>query len=59
MEEEQTDPIGPIPPEVVKSILARRYWNYDKIGQWVESLPQVQELRREKKKPSPEKGMRE
>ena len=42
MEEEATDPIGPIPPEVVKSILARRYWNYEKVGQWIETLPQVQ-----------------
>jgi hypothetical protein len=50
MEEETSDPIGPIGPEMVKSILVRRYWNYDKICAWIETLPQIQDLRKEKEK---------
>ncbi len=53
MEEEGSDPIGPINQEMVKAILARRYWNYEKICAWIETLPQIQELRKDKDKKDP------
>lgn len=35
-----------------KQVLAKKYWNYDKISAWVESLPQVQEYRKQQQNPS-------
>jgi len=33
-------------PQQIRQMLAKKYWNFEKIEQWVESLPQVQEMRR-------------
>lgn len=49
MEDEEYEsgyPMGQITQAQAKQLLSKRYWNYEKITQWVESLPQVQEIRK-------------
>jgi len=43
-------PMGQITQAQAKQLLAKRYWNWEKITAWVESLPQVQELKKQDKK---------
>lgn len=40
-------PMGQITQQQAKQLLAKRFWTYEKIGDWVESLPQMKELRRQ------------
>jgi len=43
-------PLGQITQTQARQLLAKRYWNWDKITAWVESLPQIQELKKSDKK---------
>jgi hypothetical protein len=49
-EEEEEDKINlkQITKEQAKQLLSKKYWNWDRIDQWVESLPQVQEYLKNK-----------
>jgi len=38
-----------ITPQQARQILSKKYWNYEKISAWVETLPQIQEKRRQEK----------
>jgi len=59
MESNQTDddfecesgyPMGQITQAQAKQLLSKRYWSWEKISSWIETLPQVQELRKQEKK---------
>jgi len=43
-------PMGQITQAQAKQLLAKKYWNWEKITAWVDSLPQVQEIKKQEKK---------
>jgi len=43
-------PMGQITQAQAKKLLAKRYWSWEKISAWVDTLPQVQELKKQEKK---------
>lgn len=47
-DEYEAYPMGQITQAQARQLLARRYWNYEKIDQWVESLPQIQDMKKNK-----------
>ena len=39
-------PMGQITMEQARNMMAKRYWNFERIDEWVESLPTTIEVRK-------------
>jgi len=41
------NPFAQITREQAQQLLSKRFWNWQKIEEWIESLPQIQELKKQ------------